>query len=241
MINFFRKVPRISKYLIISFCACLLSLFPALAQTNAPFYWDFINVDITLESDGDLWVTETQKYTFTDNHTNQRYRYIPLNRVDQITNVTVYEGEERLPVQTGTENGQYWIQWQHDLNPPESHEFAIEYRVSGGVQAMGDTSRLYWRALFPERSAVIEQGKVTVRVPEALSGKVTGFAGQGAASSDRQIDPTTFEFTVDAQVPPQQFFDIEVSFPRNSLNLEVPQWQSNPGPDSQSPQPLGNP
>ncbi|MGF1522719.1 MAG: DUF2207 domain-containing protein [Leptolyngbyaceae cyanobacterium] len=240
MISFFRKVPGISKYLIISFCACLLSLSPALAQTDAPFYWDFINVDVTLESNGDLLVTETQKYTFTDEHTNQRYRYIPLKRLDQIMDVAVYEGEESLPVQTGIENGQYWIRWQHDLNPPESHEFVIEYRVVGGVQAMGDTSRLYWRALFPERNAAIKQSQVTVRLPEALSDEVTSIEGQGAGFGDRQIDPTTFEFTIDEPLLPQAFFDIEVSFPRDILNLEVPEWQSNLSSDDQSPQPLGN-
>lgn len=102
----FRKIPGISRWLVIGLCACLLSLSPGLVWADSPFYWDFIKVDVNLQTNGDLLVTETQKYTFTDNHTNQRYRYIPLDRVDQITDVEVYEGEERLSAETGTENGQ---------------------------------------------------------------------------------------------------------------------------------------
>ena len=229
MLNFLGKISGLSRYLIISFCACLLSLSPVGAQTNAPFYWDSIDVDIALQPNGDLLITETQTYTFTDDHTNQRYRYIPLDRIDQITDVAVYEDEERMPVQTGTENGQYWIRWQHDLNPPESHEFAIEYRVIGGVRIQGDTNKLYWRALFAERNADIKRSRITVRLPEALAGKVTRFSSHGGASSDRQIAPTTFEFTVDGPLPPQQFLDVEVSFPRNTLNLASSQWQSTTG------------
>ena len=46
-----------------------------------PFYWEFINVDIDVQENGDMLITETQKYVFTGPHTNERYRYIPLDTV----------------------------------------------------------------------------------------------------------------------------------------------------------------
>ena len=235
MLNF-RKIPGIGRWLIIGLCACLISLSPSLARADSPFYWDFIKVDINLQTNGDLLVTETQKYTFTDDHTNQRYRYIPLDRVDRITDVEVYEGEERLATETGTENGQYWIRWQHRLNPPESHTFVLKYRVVGGVQVQGETSQVHWRALFPGRSVPIKEGKVIVYVPDALSGNVDSFVSMGAAASDRQINPNTFEFTVNEPLLPQQFLDVKLRFPRAILNIAPPQWQSNPRSDNRPPE-----
>ncbi len=47
----------------------------ALAST-IPFYWEFMNVDLDVQTNGDMWVTETQKYVFESDYSNQRYRYI---------------------------------------------------------------------------------------------------------------------------------------------------------------------
>lgn len=165
-------------------------------------------------------VTETQKYTFTEDHTNQRYRYIPLDRIRQITDVKVYEGEEQLPIQTGIEDNQYWIRWQHDLAAPESHTFKVQYRVIGGVQIRGVNSQIYWRALFPERDADIKQGEVTVHLPDELVGEVSQVASEGITAISRQIGLNTLKFVVAQPVAPQQFLDIKVRFPTGLLNVK---------------------
>ena len=103
----FNLIPQFNRWLWLGLCICLLSLSVGWAQAASPFYWDFINVDIALQSNGDLVVTETQKYTFTADHTNQRYRYIPLADLERITDVTVSEGDRALPTQTGTHDGQF--------------------------------------------------------------------------------------------------------------------------------------
>lgn len=224
-----KKVPKASRWLFVSLCACLLTswlnLWPASVKAASPFYWEFINVDIALQSSGDLLITETQKYTFTASHTNQRYRYIPLNRIDAIADVEVMENGETLASTTGKKGNQFWIHWQHPLNPPESHIFTLKYRVVGGVHAQGDVSQIYWRALFPNRSAPIQQGQVTVHLPDELAGKIIAFEGLGKPFQDRQINSQTFEFTLNDPLEPQQFFDIKVQFPAHILGLEVPQWQ----------------
>ena len=61
------------------------------AQESSPFYWEFINVDINVQDNGDMIVTETQKYVFTAAHTNERYRWIPMDKVDTIDSVEVLE------------------------------------------------------------------------------------------------------------------------------------------------------
>ena len=93
------------------------------AQEPSALYWGFINVEINVQDDGDMIVTETQKYVFTAPHTNERYRWIPLDKVDAIDSVEVLEEGQVLAATTGVERNQFWIRWQHELNPPESHTF----------------------------------------------------------------------------------------------------------------------
>jgi hypothetical protein len=42
------------------------------AAQQLPFYWDNINVIIDVQTKGDMLVTETQKYVFTADYTNER-------------------------------------------------------------------------------------------------------------------------------------------------------------------------
>ena len=44
----------------------------AVAQTDSPFYWESIDVEIDVRPGGDMWVTETHVYVFERWHTNQR-------------------------------------------------------------------------------------------------------------------------------------------------------------------------
>jgi hypothetical protein len=57
------------------------------AAEQLPFYWDNINVTIDVQTNGEMLVTETLKYVFTADYTNERYRYIPcalLNLSDDL-------------------------------------------------------------------------------------------------------------------------------------------------------------
>ncbi|MBE9066534.1 DUF2207 domain-containing protein, partial [Leptolyngbya cf. ectocarpi LEGE 11479] len=203
--------------------ACFLCITTGLAQAATPFFWDSIDVDITLETNGDFWVSETQKYVFTADHTNERYRYIPLDGIDTITDVTVSENNEPLPVETGTRNNNYWMRWQHPLNAPDTHTFVLKYRVVGGIQTKGNRSQLYWNALFPERSAPINRGQVTVHVPEALAGQISNFQGEGVMSRDLKIDSNTYEFVAEGSLEPQQALNVRLEFPASILNISQAQ------------------
>ena len=200
-------------------CTCVLCLSIGLAQAATPFFWESIDVDMTLEANGDLLVTETQEYVFTASHSHERYRYIPLAGIDSITDVAVYENNEPLAVETGNRNNDYWIRWQHTLTPPAAHTFVLKYRVVGGVQVKGNRSQVYWNALFPERSAPINRGRVTLQVPETLAGQVTSFQSEGVASRDRKLNPTTFEFVTNGPLEPQQSLNVRATFPTGILTL----------------------
>ena len=49
------------------------------AQAASPFYWEFINVDIDVQENGDMLITETQKYVFS----GPGMSYSPSNQIEE--------------------------------------------------------------------------------------------------------------------------------------------------------------
>ena len=194
-------------------------------MTQLPFYWDAIAVKLDVEDNGDMLVTETQTYVFNQEYTNERYRYIPLDRLDEITDVTVSEKNSIIPSQTGKKNNQLWIKWQHELNPPGSRTFVIKYRVIGGIQVNADDAKVYWKAIFSDRQAPVQNARVTINIPESLAGKIN-FSNHYAANVrvNSEISDRTVEFLAQQPIPAGEELEVEVGFP-NDLNISKPKWQ----------------
>ncbi|KPQ32007.1 MAG: putative membrane protein (DUF2207) [Phormidesmis priestleyi Ana] len=194
----------------------------ATSTQSSPFYWDRIDVNIDVQANGDMLITEEQEYVFNREHTSQRYRYIPLAKVDEIKDVTVEENGQTIGSKTGIENNQLWIRWQHELNPPETRTFIVKYRVVGGLQMRNQAKQVYWKAIFADRKAAIQNAKVKVTLPEALSGKVTKFTHFDTPATSRQIDGRTFEFVASQPIQPQRELEVQITFPTGILNLPEP-------------------
>lgn len=220
-----KLIRRFSLFCIALFFTIGLSLNHATAQTP-PFHWDYINVNIDVQTNGDMLVTETQKYVFTSDWTNQRYRYIPLDKVDEIKEVTVQENNQIIPSETGIENNQFWIRWQHQLKAPESHIFVIKYRVVGGLHINGDNTQVYWKAIFADRKAAVKQAKVTVKFPEQVASSITNFESFGTPANLRKVDAKTIEFMAEEAIEPQQELEVQVTFASGSIDAKTPQWQT---------------
>lgn len=96
-----------------------------------------------------MWVTETQKYVFNAATSSQRYRYIPLNRVDDIKFDRVERGSQTIPNTLRQDGNNLRIEWTQPVNPPEAQTFMLSYRVIGGLHVNPQTTRVYWKAIFP--------------------------------------------------------------------------------------------
>ncbi|MEE9549101.1 MAG: DUF2207 domain-containing protein [Candidatus Binatia bacterium] len=196
-----------------------------------PFYWEFINVEIDVQENGDMLITETQKYVFIGPYTNERYRYIPLDKVDWIDRVQVFEKGKELAATTGAENNQLWIRWSHTLKPPESHTFVLKYRVVGGVQLVESLwgkirdARVYWKAIFKDRTTFIQRAKVTVRLPDPLAGQIRDKRAWGVPALAREVDAQTVEFVSRGPLSRGKKLEVYVQFPHGLLSVPAPAWQ----------------
>ena len=144
------------------------------AQTSVPFYWDRIDVDIYVQDNGDMLIEETQRYTFTEHDDGVRYRWIPLDKVDEINSIEVFEYSfavfeyKPLSYTTGVEDNKLWIRWSHQRpgNFPAKHTFVLKYRVRGGLHISDTNDQVYWKAISGERDAYIWRASATVHLPE---------------------------------------------------------------------------
>jgi Predicted membrane protein (DUF2207) len=220
-----KLIARIVLSFIAFFISITLSPNYATAQ-SAPFYWEFINVDIAVQTNGDMLVTETQKYTFTGDDKNQRYRYISLEKADKITEVSVSEHGKLLPSETEIENNQFWIRWKHQLKPSGSHTFILKYRVIGGLHVNSDDAEVYWKAIFADRQASIKQAKVTVELPKPFAAGIKDFRSYGVSTNIRQVDAKTIEFVAQTAIEPRKELEVQVIFNRVDTGITTPQWQN---------------
>ena len=230
--NLRRRIRKISSWVILSLLSglwvCLAS--KTLAQNPFtyyfPYYWDYINVSIEVQNNGDMLIIETQKYVFTQPYSNQRYRYIPLDKVDGIRDIAVMEDSQKLVAQTEIKNKQMWIKWKHPLNPPEEHTFELTYRVVGGLHIGKQRDRVYWKAIFPDRSAPIRQSTIIVKLPESLAQKIISFKSYGVPTSSAQIDSRTVRYVALQTINPEREIEVEVVFPHKIIKTPVPNWQT---------------
>jgi hypothetical protein len=211
--------------LMLSVMILLLTAHLASAQESSLFYWDFIHVEIDVQENGDMLVTETHKYVFTAPHTNERYRWLPLDKVEGFDDVQVFEKGRLLPATTGVDNNRLWIRWNHELNPPESRTFVLKYRVQGGLHIYNDGDQVFWKAIFTDRAAPIQSAKATVRLPPSLTGQIRGFQSFGFPAISRQVDARTVEFVSQGPLPPGEEMEVQIILPHGILDVPLPAWQ----------------
>ena len=82
---------------------CSLLLAPSAAAAPQPPYFQRFDVDIALQQNGDFVVTENQTIFFGSETAHHGFRVIPMDRVEQITDVTV--SEQRLQYQQAGTSG----------------------------------------------------------------------------------------------------------------------------------------
>ena len=216
----------------------LLSLAAVLAVTGAvhaqsqSLYWDRFDVNITVLPNGDFVVEEIQEITFTSGQFHFGYRNIPMDRLDNITDVEVWEGSRQYrqgasgeyTYYTSVDEGDFTIHWEFPYTSNSSHTFTLRYTVQGGLRYYEGGDQLYWKAVYADRSFPVNRSTVTVRLPPgATAGPVEAYSTQ--AEIRGQGSDTVF-FTAQETVDPGQEFEVRVQFPHGIVQGTESSWQA---------------
>ena len=143
--------------------ACMFVLLvPQVAQAKSYEMYD-VNITAAVQPNGDLGVSEVRAYDFDGTYHHARWT-LPLENVDDISDIVVWEydfdTERYLPYELGTQDvpGVYLVERTDDEitvtacfeKTDTTAAFAIDYVVSGGVQAWADTGQLLWKPVGPD-------------------------------------------------------------------------------------------
>jgi|GEM_PF-1944538 len=183
-------------------------LIPQSVFAKDPFYWESINVEIDIQENGDLVIKERQQYVFDRPYASQRHRWISLNGLDSITDISVTENGKPLNIHTYIKNNQQWVTWRKAINPPDRQLFILKYRVIGGLSFHEDGDQLRWPAIFKHHAMPINTAKVTVKLPANLAGEIQSYPRSRA----RKLNAQTIEFEHENFLTDGQGMNVFITF-----------------------------
>ncbi|MGQ9517868.1 MAG: DUF2207 family protein, partial [Anaerolineae bacterium] len=206
----------------------------ALAQEK-DLYWDRFDVDITILPNGDFQVVEFQKIVFIGGTFSQGYRNIPLERVERITNVEVWEGNTPYTLSRSNKPGTYEVleednqlvvNWYFEPTSDTTRAWALRYTVQGGLRIYEGGDQLYWKAIYEDRSRPVREAMVTVHLPAPVTEDQLVVASYGSDAVWKLADPQTVVFTAAREIPAYSGLEVRVQFPHGLVTGEKPAWQA---------------
>lgn len=213
------------------------------------FYWERFEVDLTVLPNGDIRVVETQVINFTQGEFREGFATIDLDRVDDITDVTLsvdgvpYEREDDRAQWDDLKRGTYYatdfgtgeayvdVVWNMGPTRNQSRTFELTYLARGVIRQYEAGNEFQWVAISPElHDAEIRTARVTVHLP----------AGVPVVAADYLIQPefSTVPLTVETAnaetaiwvaqraLTPSEGIHIIVQFPPNTIAGAPPRWQA---------------
>ena len=196
------------------------------------YYWDALDVDITVLENSDIRIVETQTFVFTQGSFRFAYRDIPTDRLGSITDVMVSEGgvdytpgsETAQGFTTLREDGDLRITWYY---PPASNErrtFVVGYTVKGGLRFYEGGDQLWWKAVFADRSFPVRSSQVTVQLPAGITREELKVASYGASAASQFVGDNSVIFEA-RDIAPGEELEVRVQFPHGIVQGQAAAWQ----------------
>lgn len=214
---------------------------PAGAQTKS-LYWKRFDVDVTVGSNGDLRVVETQEITFLGGPFHYGYAIIPGDRLDDITDIEVWEGDRRYQpsrsmgdytFQSGWEDGDLSVRWYFPYTSDSTHTFEFRYTVKGAVRRYDTGDEVWWMAVPGDHDYDIRSSRVTVNLPPGVTvnsrdggdgfmAESDGVSAAVTVSQDRRSVTAVAQEVLD----PGDFLAAGVKFTPGVVGGTKPSWQA---------------
>ncbi len=229
------------RWWVVLAAACLVSMGllsnrSAQAQSKT-LYWQRWDVSITnVDTVSNRFdVAEIHDIQFTSGQFTFGFRSIPnRERVEQLTNIRVREGETYLTPSCSRSRGTFCVSQvgselevvYYFLKPAlnERRVFTIEYQVVGGLRYYEDGDQIDWYAVAPDHNFPIQSSTVTVCLPIEYAPRDSDpVASYPATSITRQRDLVTFATT--RSLGSDESLEVRVQYPHNP-DGRVASWQA---------------
>ncbi len=196
------------------------------------FYWERLDVQMTILTNSDIQVVETQELVFGEGTFAKGSRSIPMNRLEAIADVEVWEGDRPYTPNsdrpygftTSVEGGDFYIRWYF----PETsgrHTYTLKYTVKGGLRFYEVGDQLWWKAVFPDRRLPVHSSRVTVNLPAGIEPSRLKIDSFGAPGTYNMSESRQIVFSVN-DIQPGQEVEVRITFPHGIVQGAKPGWQT---------------
>lgn len=223
----------------------LLSLSTTVEAQSRSLYWQRLDVDIRVQPNGDMRITETNHIVFEGGPFRFGYAAIPPGRWEDIRDVRVSDESGRVYERSSSErpytyfterdeDGNFVIRWFFPATSDSTHVYRLEYTVVGGLRYYPDHNQVYWKAIPPDHDFPIQAATVTVYLPpgttvlrsktdpnELLASVTAGVPATVSLSADGNV----VVFKASRAMRPGEEMEVFVPFPAGFVSGTKPGWQ----------------
>jgi hypothetical protein len=208
--------------------AMFFSVPGALAQEKS-YSAERFDVDIVVQNDGSLLVTETVAFSFVGEPFTFVFRELPIDRTDGIEILEASVDGRSYP--QGTNAGQVEIEnggdirvtWHMEPTANTTRTFVLEYQVFGVVQQSGGVDLLRYQPLPDEFEYSIDSSTITVRYPSSADLQAAPTVTAGGFQAEGSGNVVTF---TRQNINPDETLVFEMAFEAGSLVSAPPAWQA---------------
>ncbi|HOT93278.1 MAG TPA: DUF2207 domain-containing protein [Anaerolineae bacterium] len=217
------------QHLLLSLVAFSLLFSPWRGPVGKSYSADRFDVDVAVQADGSLVVTERLTLRFVGGPFTYVYRHLPVAYTDGIDVISASVDGVSLP--EGKEAGQVEIAgrdpvkvtWHFAPTSDSTHTFDLTYRVWGVIRKETDADVLIWQALPDEYEYSIAASTIRVTYPETVSLLGVPEVQQGTATVEQGANMVTFDAR---DLKPNSTLIVVLRFGAGSLIATPPQWQT---------------
>ena len=213
---------------------CLLWDGPALAAAPAQgagkdYSADRFDVELTVQPDGSLLVSETIVFRFVGGPFTYAFRDLAYTKIDEIDRLQASMDGAVLPQGTGP--GQVEIvagrplkvTWHFAPTSDSVHEFVLTYRVQGAIRQEAGSDTLIWRAIPEDHDYDVERSTITLSYP--ASSTLLGTPELSGAAANQEAGDGQVQWTA-AGIHADESLVVTAHFAPGSLVDAPPQWQA---------------
>jgi len=209
------------------FLICLISVLGVFsfvkAESDQIYFYQLIEIDITVNSDSTFDVIEKQTYNLLGSF-GYFYHNIELKGLDHISNIEVFNNLGRKlnkdEYRTSYKNGRWYVQWNFPRKNfgHENMSWTVKYKAHGGLDFFDNYDKIYWNAIFTDRDVPVVEANIILHLPDevkTINQKlfIRSLDSKNESSDFEVIDDKTIRFW-GYNIDSGEFLTIVVTWPK---------------------------
>ena len=226
---------RVSVLLVLTFVMAIFPAFILSSSTHAQdksLVWERFDSTLSISRSNEVRVTEIEQVKFLSGTWRNGSRTIPLDRIDEIKDVSVEQLDSQgqatpLSFNADHRGNDVVITWSFDTaGAGDVRTFRINYTAVGVVRLYPNSQQIRWQAVPPDRAFPVQSSTVRIVFPEPIDpSKVTLASYPERLGGTSRFTDNTAVFTV-RDIPAYDGFEVRAEFPAGIVEGPPPSWQA---------------